>query len=78
MFKPAVKFSKRNPQLIAIGLYDGSVEILDITDETGRLVGRSERLTSSVIEPIWDLLWIKGIKLILVGSFHFILKKCLI
>jgi hypothetical protein len=60
LLKSVVKFSKRNPQLLAIGLYDGSIEILDITDETGRLVGRSERMTSPVIEPIWDLVWIKG------------------
>ncbi|XP_058832485.1 dynein axonemal intermediate chain 4 [Topomyia yanbarensis] len=56
----AVAFSKRTPQLLAIGLYDGSVQIQDITDNSQAPVGVSERRTSPGFEPIWDIEWIES------------------
>ncbi|XP_055602654.1 dynein axonemal intermediate chain 4 isoform X2 [Uranotaenia lowii] len=56
----AVEFSKRTPQLLAIGLYDGSVQVLDITDNSQIPVGVSERRTSPGFEPIWDIEWIES------------------
>ncbi|XP_058461596.1 dynein axonemal intermediate chain 4 [Malaya genurostris] len=54
----AVAFSSRTPQLLAIGLYDGSVHIQDITDDSQVPVGVSERRTSPGFEPVWDIEWI--------------------
>lgn len=54
----SVSFSRKNPQLLAIGLYDGNVEIRDITDEESQPVGRSNRLTSPGFEPVWQIKWI--------------------
>ncbi|XP_039442388.1 dynein axonemal intermediate chain 4 [Culex pipiens pallens] len=56
----SVAFSKRTPQLLAIGLYDGSVQIRDITDNSQVPVGVSERRTSPGFEPIWDIEWIES------------------
>jgi dynein intermediate chain 4, axonemal len=57
-----VQFSKKNPQLLAIGLYDGSIEILDITEESSGPVAKTARLTSPVVEPIWKIVWLAGKK----------------
>lgn len=57
----AVTFSRQTPQLMAVGLYDGSVEVIDITDETSATVGKSQRITSPGLEPVWKIEWINGI-----------------
>ncbi len=67
----AVEFSKMNPQLLAVALYDGTVEIIDITDNPAgdqgfAAVGRSERSTSPGFEPIWQIQWLQGINLFLI------------
>lgn len=56
----SLAFSKKNPQLLAVGLYNGSVEIRDITEDQGIPVGRSERSTSPGFEPVWQIVWIQG------------------
>lgn len=57
----AVSFSKENSQLLAIGFYDGSIRIIDITISDGsNLVAISERKTSPPIEPVWEMKWIKS------------------
>ncbi|XP_053687141.1 dynein axonemal intermediate chain 4 [Sabethes cyaneus] len=56
----SVAFSKRTPQLLAIGLYNGTVQIQDITDNSPVPVGVSERRTSPGFEPIWDIEWIES------------------
>ncbi|XP_029733463.2 dynein axonemal intermediate chain 4 [Aedes albopictus] len=56
----AVAFSKKTPQLLAVGLYDGSVQIWDIMDNSQRPVGVSERKSSPGFEPIWDIEWIES------------------
>lgn len=57
----AVSFSTENSQLLAIGFYDGSIRIIDITIADGsNLVAISERKTSPPIEPVWQMKWIKS------------------
>ncbi|XP_055532560.1 dynein axonemal intermediate chain 4 [Wyeomyia smithii] len=56
----SVAFSKATPQLLAIGLYDGTVQIQDITDNSQVPVGVSERRSSPGFEPIWDIEWIES------------------
>lgn len=60
-----VQFSNMNPQLLAVGLYNGSVEVIDITDNQKSekhfaAVGKSERTTSPGFEPVWQIQWIRG------------------
>lgn len=56
----AVAFSNENSQLLAIGFYDGSIRIVDITiADACNLVAISDRKTSPPIEPIWQMKWIK-------------------
>ncbi|XP_055626014.1 dynein axonemal intermediate chain 4 [Toxorhynchites rutilus septentrionalis] len=56
----AVAFSKKTPQLLAIGLFDGTVQITDIMDNSQVPVGVSERTELPVFEPIWDIEWIEA------------------
>lgn len=59
----AVEFSQRNPQLLAIALYDGTIEVIDVTsinpDDRKAVVAKSERLSSPGVEPIWQIQWLK-------------------
>jgi dynein intermediate chain 4, axonemal len=70
----AVSFSKLNPQLLAVALYDGTVEVLDITENRSideiSVVARSERKSSPGFEPIWQIQWIqiKDVEYILTAS----------
>ncbi|XP_055843793.1 dynein axonemal intermediate chain 4 [Episyrphus balteatus] len=54
----SVEFSPYRPQLLAIGLYDGSVEVRDITTERDCTVAISQRETSPGYEPVTDIKWI--------------------
>lgn len=57
----AVAFSKRNTQLLAIGFYDGSVQLIDVTRLSAReaRIALSARKTSPAIEPVWQIKWIQ-------------------
>lgn len=68
----AVEFSQKNPQLLAVALYDGTVEVLDITENRpvneSSVVARNERLLG--FEPIWQIQWsqMKDVEFILTAS----------
>lgn len=70
----SVAFSKSTPQLLAVALYDGTVEVLDITENKPlnehSVVARSEHKSSPGFEPIWQIQWIqmKDIEYILTAS----------
>jgi dynein intermediate chain 4, axonemal len=71
----AVEFSHMNPQLLAVALYDGTIEVIDITenktnDDGFSVVARSERKSSPGFEPIWEIQWIqmKDVEYILTAS----------
>lgn len=56
----ALAFSKEQPQLLAVGLYDGTIEIIDVTvDETAARVYTSQRTSSPAIEAVCRLNWIR-------------------
>jgi dynein intermediate chain 4, axonemal len=59
----SVEFSQKNPQLLAIATYDGIVRVVDITENcTGNnysIVAMTERKSSPVFEPIWQIQWIQ-------------------
>lgn len=56
----AVAFSPKTPQLLAIGLYNGKVEVRDITQEDGPPIARSDRKTSPGFEPVMQIEWIES------------------
>lgn len=71
----SVEFSQMNPQLLAVALYDGTVEVIDITENRTAnsgfsVVARSERKSSPGFEPIWEVQWIqmKDVEYILTAS----------
>lgn len=59
----AVAFSKINPQLLAVALYNGNVEVIDITEnrhiDDPAPVAKSERTTSPGFEPVWQIQWLQ-------------------
>lgn len=57
----SIAFSKKNPQLLAIGLYNGEIEVRDVMLEGDEaLLAKSHRSTSPGFEPVWDIQWIPG------------------
>lgn len=72
----AVEFSKQTPQLLAVALFDGTIEILDVSDESNAavehhiVVAKSERMSSPGYEPVWQIQWmqIKDKEFIITGS----------
>lgn len=57
----AVEFSKETPQLLAVGFFNGMIEVLDISySDTNFIVAKSQRNASAGFEPIWDMKWILG------------------
>lgn len=55
----AVSFSVHKPQLLAIGLYNGNIDIIDVTaDDGAETVYTSQRSTSPAIEAITSLAWL--------------------
>lgn len=54
----AVAFSPKFPQLLAIGMYDGKIEIRDITQEEAPPIAKSDRKTSPGFEPIMQIEWV--------------------
>lgn len=55
----ALNFSKQNPNLLGIGFYNGSVQIIDISARDLRVVGHSTT-DSPCFEPIWQIVWYKA------------------
>lgn len=54
-------FSKENPQLLAIGLSNGRIEIRDIRHDQDEFVAKSDRhFDSPGFEPIWQIEWLSG------------------
>lgn len=56
----ALAFSKQTPQLLAVGLYNGSIEVLDMTEIDYTPIAKSQRLSSQGVEPVWSMKWING------------------
>lgn len=53
----AVDFSQQHPNLLAIGFYDGSIKVIDISDTNVKFIGMSNREDSPLFEPIWQIEW---------------------
>ncbi|KAB0795109.1 hypothetical protein PPYR_11948 [Photinus pyralis] len=55
----ALHFSKKNPNLLGIGFYDGAVKILDVSCRNIRIIGRSGK-DSPIFSPVWQVIWYQG------------------
>uniref|UniRef100_A0A1A9WB47 Dynein axonemal intermediate chain 4 n=1 Tax=Glossina brevipalpis TaxID=37001 RepID=A0A1A9WB47_9MUSC len=55
----SVEFSPYRSTLLAIGLYDGTVEVRDITSAHDTLIAISQRTTSPGVDPVLALKWIQ-------------------
>ncbi|XP_030375496.1 WD repeat-containing protein 78 [Scaptodrosophila lebanonensis] len=55
----AVRFSPFLPSLIAIGMYDGTVEVRDVTNPSDPPIAISQRSTSPGCSPVVSIRWIK-------------------
>uniref|UniRef100_A0A1B0C359 Dynein axonemal intermediate chain 4 n=1 Tax=Glossina palpalis gambiensis TaxID=67801 RepID=A0A1B0C359_9MUSC len=55
----SVEFSPYRSTLLAIGLYDGTVQVRDLTSAHGPLVAVSERSTSPGVDPVLAIKWIQ-------------------
>lgn len=66
-----MEFSIETPQLLAVGLFNGMIEVLDISDiDTDSIVAKSQRNASAGFEPIWDMKWVLG-NAFVYGLIHF-------
>jgi len=54
----SLDFSTEHPHLLAIGLYDGSVAVYDIRDETDKPTLESQHATGKHSEPVWGTKWV--------------------
>lgn len=53
-----LSFSKKNPNLLAVGFYYGSVKIIDISSRTAvRIIGLNSKENFYTYEAIWKLIW---------------------
>ncbi|EDW17241.1 uncharacterized protein Dmoj_GI16791 [Drosophila mojavensis] len=53
-----VQFSPGSPQLLAIGLHNGDVEVRDISQPDQPALARSQRATSPYFDPVTAIKWI--------------------
>lgn len=58
----AVSFASENPQLLAVGLSNGKLEVKDIRhDDSEEFVAKtSHQFNSPGFEPIWEIVWFPG------------------
>lgn len=54
----AVRFSTFNPNLLAVGLYDGMVHLLDIANRNVVIVSSTSPSWSPSHEPVWQCCWL--------------------
>lgn len=57
----AICFSPYLPSLIAIGMYNGSVEVRDVADDSNMPIAVSQRSTSPGCAPVVGIRWLKQV-----------------
>ncbi|XP_063227525.1 dynein axonemal intermediate chain 4-like isoform X1 [Bacillus rossius redtenbacheri] len=55
----ALNFSTSHPNLLAVGLYDGTVLVLDVAAPDDSVRSHSTRETSPSYQPIWHVQWLE-------------------
>lgn len=54
----SLDFSSEHPHLLALGLYDGSVNVYDIREDHGKPTLESQHATGKHSEPVWGVKWV--------------------
>ena len=54
----ALDFSSKNPNLLAVGLYDGTVAIYDLRNEGNDPVLKSAQGEGKHMDPVWQVQWV--------------------
>lgn len=54
----AVAFSEFNPNWLAVGLYDGMVNVLDISTKDVHVIFKTGPTWSPSQEPVWQIVWL--------------------
>ncbi|XP_029155755.1 WD repeat-containing protein 78-like [Nylanderia fulva] len=55
-----IDWSKERPNLLAIGFYDGSVKVIDVSSKKMNVIRQSCRETSVACSPHWQVQWWSG------------------
>ncbi|XP_012061354.1 PREDICTED: WD repeat-containing protein 78-like [Atta cephalotes] len=55
-----IDWSRERPNLLAIGFYDGSVKVIDVSAKEVNIIRRSHRETSTACSPHWQVQWWSG------------------
>lgn len=54
----AIAFSSRHSNLLAVGLYDGTVCIYDVRKQEGKPMLESAHMSGKHTDPVWQLKWV--------------------
>ncbi|KAL0133151.1 hypothetical protein PUN28_000720 [Cardiocondyla obscurior] len=55
-----IDWSRKRPNLLAIGFYDGSVKVIDVSTRNINIIRQSYRETSAACAPHWQVQWWSG------------------
>ncbi|XP_018366889.1 PREDICTED: WD repeat-containing protein 78 [Trachymyrmex cornetzi] len=55
-----IDWSRERPNLLAIGFYDGSVRVIDVSAKEVNIIRQSHRETSTACSPHWQVQWWSG------------------
>ncbi|KYM97953.1 PREDICTED: WD repeat-containing protein 78 [Cyphomyrmex costatus] len=55
-----IDWSRERPNLLAIGFYDGSVRVIDVSVKEVNIIRQSHRETSTACSPHWQVQWWSG------------------
>lgn len=53
----SLQFSRKNFNALAVGMYNGKLEILDISFKEKQIIRQNSRKLSSTYEALWQVLW---------------------
>eukprot|EP00359_Climacostomum_virens_P008697 CAMPEP_0204920000 /NCGR_PEP_ID=MMETSP1397-20131031/17134_1 /ASSEMBLY_ACC=CAM_ASM_000891 /TAXON_ID=49980 /ORGANISM="Climacostomum Climacostomum virens, Strain Stock W-24" /LENGTH=800 /DNA_ID=CAMNT_0052093647 /DNA_START=997 /DNA_END=3396 /DNA_ORIENTATION=- len=65
------QFSKQNPNIIAVGCYDGVVAIYDVRQKESKPIADSSEVAGKHIDIVWETQWVsmeKGESLVSIGA----------
>ncbi|KAL2718966.1 WD repeat-containing protein 78-like isoform X1 [Vespula squamosa] len=56
----SIDWSRDRPNLLAIGFYDGSIKVIDVSSTSLNIIRQSKRNTPEIYEPHWQVQWWKS------------------
>lgn len=55
-----IDWSRDRPNLLAVGFYDGKINVIDVSSDNINIVRRSDKATSPSCSPQWQIQWWTG------------------